>query len=89
MLLQVCLPVLPLLRDALLLRATLSSEPLRSLTESLLEVLLPVASLSRTMLSYPLLTMLFLLEKYRDVFPIAGGKSPLSTLVVSLACPLM
>lgn len=82
------LPVLPLLRDERLLRATLRREPLLSLTESLAEALLPVASLSRTMLSYPLLTILFLLEKYRDVFPIAGGKSPLNTLVVSLACPL-
>ena len=82
------LPVLPFLRDDLQLRDTHRTEPLLSLTESLFEVLLPVASLSLTMLSYPLLTILFLLEKYRDVFPIAGGKSPLNTLVVSLACPL-
>lgn len=80
--------MLLLLRDDRLLRATLRREALLSLTESLFEVLLPVASLSLTMLSYPLLTKLFLLEKCRDVFPIAGGRSPLNTLVVSLACPL-
>lgn len=80
--------MLPLLRDDRLLRATLRREPLLSLTESLVEVLLPVASLSLTMLSYPLLTILFLFEKCSVVFPIAGGKSPLNTLVVSLACPL-
>lgn len=79
------LPAFPLLRDDRLLRTTLRREPLLSLTEPLVELLLPVASLSRIMLSYPLLTILFLLEKYREVFPIAGGKSPLSTLVVSLA----
>lgn len=85
---RVFLPALPLRRDERPLRATLRREPLLSLTESLVEAPLTVASLSRTMLSYPLLTALLLPEKYSDVFPIAGGKSPLNTLVVSLACPL-
>lgn len=82
------LPVLLLLLLGFLpLRAMLSREQLLSLTKSLMEVLLPVASLSLTMLSYPLLTTLFLLHS-RAVFPMAGGSSPLNTLVTSLAWPL-